>query len=265
MYSRFQLIKKYLHYYITASNGKGHGIHSPFVFDLIKNVLNDNRNFYAYQQIENLREHLLKNETIIEVEDFGAGSAISKTNKRTVAEIVRSAAKSEKLGKLLFRIANHYQPKTMIELGTSAGSSSAYLASALPNSRLITIEGSPAIAAIAKKNFSTLGLSNIDLLTGNFDDILPKILEKYPVIDLAFIDGNHRKKPTLNYFNLLSQHISDFSVLIFDDIHWSSDMEEAWQEIKNDERVMLTVDLFFLGIVFFKSDLITKQHFIIRF
>jgi predicted O-methyltransferase YrrM len=265
MYSRFQLAKKYLHYYITASNGKGHGIHSPFVFDFIKNVLNDNRNFYAYQQIEDLRRQLLKNETIIEVEDFGAGSAISKTNKRTVAEIIRSAAKSEKLGKLLFRIADHYQPKTMIELGTSVGSSSSYLAFALPNSRLITIEGSPAIAAIAKRNFFTLGLSNIDLLTGNFDDVLPKVLEKYPVIDLAFIDGNHRKEPTLNYFNSLIQHISDFSVLIFDDIHWSSDMEKAWKEIKNDERVMLTVDLFFLGIVFFKSDLIIKQHFIIRF
>lgn len=265
MYSRSQLIIKYLHYYLTASNGKGHGIHSPFVFDFIKNVSNDNRNFYAYQQIENLRRQLLKNETIIEVEDFGAGSAISKTNKRTVSEIVKSAAKSEKLGKLLFRIANYYQPKTMIELGTSAGLSSAYLASALPNSKLITIEGSAVISEIAKKNFYALGLSNIELLTGNFDDILPKILAKHPVIDFAFVDGNHRKQPTINYFDLLIQHIGDFSVLIFDDIHWSSDMEEAWQEIKNDERVMLTIDLFFLGIVFFKSDFKTKQHFIIRF
>jgi predicted O-methyltransferase YrrM len=265
MYCRSQLITKYLHYYITASNGKGHGIHSPFVFDFIKNVLNDKRNFYAYQQMENLRAELLKNETIIEVEDFGAGSAISKTNKRTVSEIVRSAAKTERLGRLLFRIANYYQPKTMIELGTSAGLSSAYLASAIPNSKLITIEGSPAIAEIAKKNFSTLGLSNIELMTGNFDDILPKVLKDQPTIDLAFIDGNHRKQPTLNYFNLLIQHISDFSVLIFDDIHWSSDMESAWQEIKNDERVMLTVDLFFLGIAFFKNDFKTKQHFIIRF
>jgi predicted O-methyltransferase YrrM len=265
MYSRFQLIKKYLHYYLTASNGKGHGIHSPFVFDFIKNVLNDNRNFYSYQQIENLRGHLLKNEKIIEVEDFGAGSAISKTNKRTVSEIVKSAAKSEKSGKLLFRVVNYYQPKTMIELGTSAGLSSVYLASSLPNSKLITIEGSAAISEIAKNNFSALGLLNIELLTGNFDDVLPKILGKHPVIDFAFIDGNHRKQPTIYYFNLLVQHISDFSVLIFDDIHWSSDMEEAWQEIKNDERVMLTVDLFFLGIVFFKSDFKTKQHFIIRF
>jgi predicted O-methyltransferase YrrM len=265
MHSRSQLITKYLHYYFTASNGKGHGIHSPFVFDFIRNVLNDKRNFYSYQQIENLRGQLLKNKTIIEVEDLGAGSAISKTNKRTISEIVRSATKSEKLGKLLFKIANYYQPKTMVELGTSAGLSAAYLASALPNSRLITIEGSPAIAEIARKNLFALGLSNIELLTGNFDGILPKVLENHPIIDLAFIDGNHRKQPTLNYFNSLIQHISDFSVLIFDDIHWSRDMEAAWQEIKNDERVMLTVDLFFLGIVFFKSDFNTKQHFIIRF
>jgi predicted O-methyltransferase YrrM len=265
MYSKFHLIKKYLHYCITASNGQGHGIHSPFVFDFVKNVLNDKRNFYSYQQIENLRGQLLKTETTIEVEDFGAGSAIAKTNKRTVAEIVKSAAKSEKLAKLLFRMANHYQPKTMIELGTSAGISSAYLASALPDSRLITIEGSPAIAEIAKKSFSALGLSNIELMTGNFNDILPKVLGDHSTIDFAFIDGNHRKQPTINYFNSFIQHTSDFSVLIFDDIHWSSDMEEAWQEIKNDEHVMLTVDLFFLGIVFFKSDFKTKQHFTIRF
>jgi predicted O-methyltransferase YrrM len=265
MYSYSQLITKYLHYYLTASNSKGHRIHSPFVFDFIKNVLNDNRNFYSYQQVESLRAQLLKNEKIIEVEDFGAGSAMSKTNRRTVSEIVRSAAKSEKSGRLLFRIANYYQPKTMIELGTSAGLSSAYLASALPDSKLITIEGSSAMAEIAKKNLSSLGLSNIELIAGNFDDILPKILEKHPVIDLAFIDGNHRKEPTLNYFNSLVQHIADFSVLIFDDIHWSSDMEAAWQKIKNDGKVMLTIDLFFLGIVFFKSDFKTKQHFIIRF
>lgn len=265
MYSKFQLAKKYLHYYLTASNGNGHGIHSPFVFDFIKNVLNDSRNFYAYQQIENLREQLLKDETIIEVEDFGAGSAIFQNNKRTVAEIVKHSAKSEKLGRLLFRIANYYQPKTVIELGTSAGLSSTYLASAVAGAKLITIEGSPAIAAIAKRNFQFLRLSNIELMNGNFDDLLPGILQNNSNIDLAFIDGNHRKQPTINYFNLLVDKVSSSSILIFDDIHWSKEMEEAWQEIKNDSRVMLTVDLFFIGIVFFKNDFKTKQHFIIRF
>jgi len=265
MYSKFQLAKKYLHYYLTASNGNGHGIHSPFVFDFIKNVLNDSRNFYAYHQIENIREQLLKDETIIETEDFGAGSAISQTTKRTVSEIVKHSAKSEKLGRLLFRIANYYQSKNMLELGTSAGISSAYLASAVPGAKFITIEGSSAIAAVAKRNFRFLGLNDIELMNGSFDNILPAILQNNSNIDLAFVDGNHRKQPTIAYFNLLVQKISRSSILIFDDIHWSKEMEEAWKEIKNDSRIMLTIDLFFIGIVFFKDDFKTKQHFVIRF
>src|SRR5579863_878570 len=149
MYSRFEIIQKFIRYYFAASNGKGHGIHSPFVFDFVCNVLNDKRNFYAYHQIEDIRNQLLKNEELIEEEDLGAGSSFSKTGKRPVSAIIRSASKSKKFGRLLFRIANYYQPKTMVELGTSAGLSSAYLASALPQSQLITIEGSPAIAGIA--------------------------------------------------------------------------------------------------------------------
>src|SRR5882762_8729410 len=113
VYSKFQLAKKYLHYYFSASNGKGHGIHSPFVFDLIRNVLNDKRGFYAYTQIENLRKELLADQTLIEVEDLGAGPAVARGRQRSVASIARDMAKPPKLGQLLFRIANHYQPATI--------------------------------------------------------------------------------------------------------------------------------------------------------
>jgi predicted O-methyltransferase YrrM len=143
--------------------------------------------------------------------------------------------------------------------------SSAYLASAVPGAKLITVEGSSTIATIAKRNFRFLGLTDIELVNGNFDNTLPEILQKHSSIDLAFIDGNHRKQPTINYFNLLVHKIPHSSILIFDDIHWSKEMEEAWVEIKNDSRVMLTIDLFFIGIVFFKDDFKTKQHFVIRF
>jgi predicted O-methyltransferase YrrM len=265
MYSKYQLAKKYIHYYLSSSNGKGHGIHSPFVFNFIQNVLNDDRNFYPYQPIESQRQNLLKDKNIIEIEDFGAGSAIRNSKQRTVAETVKSASKSEKFGKLLFRIANYYQPKCMIELGTSVGLSASYLAAAVPKSRLNTIEGSAVIAEIARNNFTLLGLTNIALYVGNFDDLLPRVLNDNSSIDLAFIDGNHRKEPTLHYFSLISQHISEFSILIFDDIHWSEKMEEAWSEIKNHDFTMLTIDLFFAGIVFIKDDFKIKQHFTIRF
>jgi len=265
VYSKRQLLQKYLHYYLTASNGKGHGIHSPFVFDFIKDVLNDKRNFYAYSQIENLREQLLNNKTIIEVEDFGAGSVVSKTKERSVSDIVKHAAKNKKLAQLLFRIADYYQPKNMIELGTSLGISSAYLASASPKAKLFTIEGSSEIAKIADKNFQSLALKNIRLETGNFDNVLPGILKNISKIDLAFIDGNHRKESTVNYFSQLLEHSSTPSIFIFDDIHWSEEMEQAWEIIKKNDRVTLTIDLFFIGLVFLKEDFKAKQHFTIRF
>lgn len=265
MFSSWQLIKKYSSYYLTALNGKGHGIHSPFVYDFVRKVLNDKRNFYAYNQVEALRRKLLQDETILEVEDFGAGSAISKTNQRSIASIARNAAKSKKWAQLLFRIVNYYQPKHVLELGTSMGISTAYMALANPQAQVVTAEGSRAIAAQAKKNFQSLQLSSIQQVTGNFDDTLPGILATLPQLDLAFIDGNHRYEPTVRYFNQLLPHLHDSSVVIFDDIHWSADMEKAWEEVKENPAVSLSIDLFFIGLVFFSDQFKVKQHFTVRF
>lgn len=265
MFSSWQLIKKYSSYYLTALNGKGHGIHSPFVYDFVRKVLNDKRNFYAYNQVEALRRKLLQNETIIEVEDFGAGSAISKTNQRSIASITRHAAKSKKWAQLLFRIVNYYQPKHILELGTSMGISTAYMALANPQAQVVTAEGSAAIAAQAKSNFQSLQLSSIQQVTGNFDDTLPGILTAFPKLDLAFIDGNHRYEPTVRYFNQLLPNLHDSSVVIFDDIHWSADMEKAWEEVKENAAVRLSIDLFFVGLVFFSDQFKVKQHFTIRY
>ena len=98
MYSRFQLVYQFLRYYLNASNGKGHGIHSPFVFEFITKILNDRTNYPAYQEVEMLRKKLLLDETLLSIEDFGAGSSGSKSNQRTVASIAKNAAKSKKFG-----------------------------------------------------------------------------------------------------------------------------------------------------------------------
>jgi len=265
MYSPWQLAKKYCNYYLTASNGKGHGIHSPFVYDFVRNVLNDKRHFYAYSQVEALRKQLLRDKTIIEVEDFGAGSTVSKTNQRSIASIAQHAAKPKKWAQLLFRIVNYYQPKNILELGTSLGISTSYMAMANPRSHIVTAEGSPAIAERAKKNFKSLDLASIQQITGNFNDTLPAILKSLPELDLAFIDGNHRLEPTLQYFNQLLPSLHNGSVVIFDDIHWSAEMEQAWNTIRDNNAVRLSVDLFFIGLVFFSDQFKVKQHFTIRF
>ncbi len=265
MFSRFQLAKKYLRYYLTASNGKGHGIHSPFVFDFIQHVLNDRKEYPCYSMIEAKRKELLRNETVIEVQDFGAGSSVIKTKQRVVKDIAASSLKPKKYAQLLFRMAQYYKSKTILELGTSFGISSAYLASANGMADVYTCEGASSIAAIAKQNFNELGLGNIHLAEGNFAETLTAVLSRAGKIDLAFIDGNHRKEPTLNYFQLLLNHSTNSSIFIFDDIHWSAGMEAAWEEIKQHPAVTLTIDLFFIGIVIFSRDINHKQHFSIRF
>ena len=265
MYTRFQLAKKYLHYYCTASNGKGHGIHSPFVFDFIKHVLNDNQPYPVYQLIEGLRKKMLANSTIIEVEDFGAGSSVIKTNKRVVGAIAASSLKPKKYAQLLYRMVKYYRPQTIVELGTSFGITTAYLASANATSTVLTCEGSTAIASIAKQNFEVLQLNNVQLTEGDFAQTLLPVLVKLHTIDFAFIDGNHQKEPTLNYFAKLLNCSNQNTILIFDDIHWSAGMESAWDAIKKHPQVTLTIDLFFIGIVFINPDFKIPQHFSIRF
>jgi len=265
MYSAIQLTKKYLQYYVTASNGRGHGIHSPFVFDFINKVLNDKSDYEYYHPIEKLRKELLHDKTMVEVQDFGAGSLAVPNKKKKVSDITRSVLKSKKFAQLLFRIVRYYKAETIVELGTSLGITTIYLAAANKNSEMFTLEGSENIAAIAQNNFQKIGLQNIKLIQGNFDDTLPDLLSKIKKIDLAFADGNHRKMPTLNYFQQFLQKSTDQSVFIFDDIHWSTEMEAAWKEIQQHPAVTLTIDLFFIGLVFFKKDFKAKQHFIIRF
>lgn len=264
MYSRSRLAQKYLRYYLTAANGRGHGIHSPFVFDFIKKVLNDRRDYSAWSPIEDLRRALEQDNTLLEIEDLGAGSVLQATRQRSIGSLARHAAKPKKLGRLLFRIAHYYQPKTILELGTSLGLSSSYLACGAANAKVYTIEGADAVAAVAERNFRSLGLQT-ELVRGNFDQQIGPVLDRMGQADMAFIDGNHRKEPTLRYFNALMERMAPSSVLIFDDIHWSREMEEAWELIREDGRVFLTIDLFFIGLVFLRDEFKIKQHFTIRF
>lgn len=265
MYSSFQLAKKYIHYYLTASNGKGHGIHSPFVFDFVTKILNDRKPYACYKTIEAERKKLLHNNAFIPVKDFGAGSAVISSNQRQIKKIAASSLKPAKFAQLLFRIAQYFQPLTMLELGTSFGISSCYLACGSKSGKLFTCEGSPEIAAVAKNVFSHLQLNNITLIEGNFDQTLSKLLQETGKIDLAFIDGHHRKKPTLDYFHQLLQNCHEKTILIFDDIHWSKEMEEAWKILKTHKAVTLSMDLFFIGILFFNKDFKEKQDFVVRF
>jgi predicted O-methyltransferase YrrM len=266
MYSSFQFGVKYIQYYFRALNSKGHGIHSPFVFNLVTKVLNDETKYEDYKRIEQLRAKLLDNNHVIEVEDFGAGSAKGFLKQRSIQQIASSSLKKPKYAQLIYRLVKYFQPQTIVELGTSLGITTSYLAAAKPEAAVITMEGAASVAAVAQQNFQQLGLENIKTVVGNFDEtLMPTLSGLSSDLDFIFIDGNHRKVPTLQYFHQLLGKSNANTVFVFDDIHWSKEMEEAWEEIKLHQSVTVTIDVFFIGLVFLRKEQLEKEHFIIRF
>ena len=255
-------ILKYLKYWFF-SEGK-HKVHSPFVYQFITEVLENKDAYYVFPSIELVRQKLLLDKTKITVEDLGAGSTVFKSNKREISGIVKHSAKQKKYAELMFRMINYFQPKTIVELGTSVGLTTVYMAKADKQAQVYSLEGCAQLCTVAKETLRLLKVENVKIIQGNFDNTLPHLVDKQSQLDFVFFDGNHKKKPTLNYFHKCLEKKTTQSVFVFDDIHWSLEMEEAWEEIKQHKDVTLTIDLFQLGLVFFREN-IEKQHFNVRF
>lgn len=255
----------YLRYWLRSGNA--HGLHSPFVYGLYTTVICHNGQFGAYARIEARRQALLASSASIEVTDFGAGSHVAGASghRRRVRDIARHSAKPARLAQLLFRLVNHFQPAIILELGTSLGLTTAYLAAANSRSHVLTFEGCPASAAIACETFAELDLRNVGLIEGNFDSTLPTALASLATpLDFVFFDGNHRYEPTLRYFEACLAKAHENSVFVVDDIHWSVEMERAWEKIKAHPAVTITVDLFHVGLVFFRKTQ-PRQDFWLRY
>jgi predicted O-methyltransferase YrrM len=253
-------------YWWKASSGKGHGIHSPFVYDFVVSVLGDKYPHQSvYQKIESIRKKLLRNNKRISILDLGAGSTVNNQKERTIASIARTAAKPARFGKLFYRMVRYYHIETVLELGTSLGLSTRYFAEAAPLNGVFTIEGAPALAQYTRNCLEQEGYQQVNLLEGNFDELLPKVLPTLKGRKLIFVDGNHRYEATRQYFLQSLAFLDQDDVLVFDDIHWSEEMEKIWSEIKNHQQVACTIDLFFIGIVFFRKEFKEKQDFSIRF
>jgi predicted O-methyltransferase YrrM len=206
----------------------------------------------------------LQDDRVINVTDLGAGSHVNNNKKKHVKSIAKNALKPARLAQLIFRLARHFSPGNVIELGTCLGITTSYLAKAVPQARVTSVEGCPETASVAAENLSHLNIKNVQLKVGNFDQILPGIIDDHEQLDFVFLDGNHRKEATLNYFNWCLPKLSENGILIFDDIYWSKGMKEAWQQIKADPRVTVTVDLFWIGLVFIRPGQM-KEDFKIRF
>lgn len=264
MSSLFPLILPYLKHQFRAGNA--HSIHSPFVYDLYTRAICPNRPKPAeFRAIEALRKQLLKNAGEIEILDLGAGSRRNKSNRRRISDIAKNAEKPPRFGVLFYRLTQYFKPQTILELGTSLGLTTAYFAKAAPDARVITMEGCPETARLAAQNFGQLGVDSVEIVVGNIDHTLPEWLHaQQKKVDLVFFDANHRLEPTLRYFEEALPYANDDSVFIFDDIYWSEEMTQAWEQIKAHPEVRVTVDLFWIGLVFFRKEQ-AKENFVLRF
>ncbi|MFD1316501.1 O-methyltransferase [Namhaeicola litoreus] len=249
--------------FLVQSNN-AHGIHSPFVYRLYDSGLkpNKNKNKILFKKHLDFRSDLLKNETYIHIQDFGAGSKKLNQDKRQVNQIASTAGLSKKCAKQLIQLIQFLQPQNILEFGTSLGLATSAMALGDKKADIITLEGCPNTAKIARDIFKKYELDNISIKEGDFKETLHSALEN-KIFDFIYFDGNHKKKPTLEYFDLCLTHKTDQSVFIFDDIHWSKEMNDAWKTIKNHPEVTVTIDTYQWGIVFFRKEQ-PKQHFILR-
>lgn len=249
------MIASFLKY---AWRAKGpHGIHSPFVFDLARKGLKAPLP-NTVDDIKNLRKQLAKDQVPVS-NTFGTNSG-AFPGKGTMADLVKKASIPSRYGALLYRLAAHYQPSTILELGSCIGFSTAYLAATgIP---VTTVEGNANFAALTRRHLTDLGLSNVAVINATFQDFIDTDVPQLPFIPFLYLDGDHSYEATMKYFNQLLPTARDESIWVFDDIYWSKGMREAWQEIQQHPRVGFSLDFFKFGVVSFKP-MIQKQHFYI--
>lgn len=253
-YSKSKIAYKYFKYFLSAKSK--HAVHSPFTYNFVDNVVTSAFGFQS-RKIERERKRLLKSSEVIDFKDFGKQGNVFR---REISSIAKNALKSKKYAQLLGQTVKFYKPKKVLELGTSLGLTTACLAQ--KNTEVITIEGDPTVAKKAKEVWEKLKLNNITSIVGDFDSALDSVKEQ--VFDIIYIDGNHHYTPTMRYFKILQKNAHPSTLFIFDDIHYSKEMERVWTELKNMHKVRVSIDLFFLGFISLDESL-SKQDYVIRY
>ncbi|WP_456439162.1 O-methyltransferase [Psychroserpens sp.] len=254
----FQIIE-YIKFLLKSTNQ--HGVHSPFVYELVTKCFYDKTKHEVYSNLSDYRTSLLKNKQQIEITDFGAGSRVFKSNLRAINSMAKTSGSTLKRAQLLYRIIRYFKPQHTLELGTSLGIATQAMALGHSKNHVVSIEGCPNISDFTEQQLNNFNIKNITLKTGEFDNVLIELQDTKH--DLVFFDGNHNKEATLKYFNVEVDKAHNDSVFIFDDIHWSKDMVEAWEIIKIHPKVTVSIDTFFLGLVFFRKEQV-KENFVVR-
>lgn len=257
--NRYKL-KAYVKHKRRARHRKGHRIHPPFAFNLVRNIFFEKHPFYHFDEINAVRKTLLKNKETIEITDFGAGSKVFKSNKRQVAKITKYNTTPQKQGELISRLVCHLKPHNIVELGTSVGIGTLYLAKPNSKANIHTIEGCKAIAQVAENTFTESKVENIKQHIGSFSEVLPEVLSGLDGVDLVYFDGHHNYEATLNYFKMCLPKANEGALFVFDDINWSKEMNKAWSDIMAHTKVSVSFDMLRFGLAFINMN-VHKQHY----
>ncbi len=255
---------KFLKYFIFADHKRGHGIHSPFVYDLIREVFIAPVNKEDTKDIEEIRREMKSDSSLLTYRDPGAGSGKMKSSRRRVKDIARYAASRKKYSELLYKLAAEFRPAHIIELGSSLGIGCMYLARGNPDARVYSIEGAEPLSELAGANIERAGISNVTCINNTFKGALDKLTDSLDSMDMVFFDGDHDGERTWDYYEKCLEKAGSESVFIFDDIYWSPGMEKLWKRIVDDTRVKISIDLYQMGLVFFREGIV-KQHFVIKY
>jgi predicted O-methyltransferase YrrM len=246
---------EYLKYVLHARNE--HGLHSPFLFELYNEVFKSPKQFYCFDELEKKRAALKKDHRRIKVSDFGAGSSYGGGNERTISRIAKQSLKSKKYAQLLFRLAHHLKPKRILELGTSLGLSTSYLALSNSKTEVVSIEACPNIHREAKSTFKQFEVKNIQAINATFQEVLPDLMGRF---DIVFIDGHHNGPACLAYLEALKKNLNEEAFVVVDDIRWSQGMFEAWLKMKQDPFFQVKLDVFELGILIRRPQQANAYH-----
>lgn len=252
-YNAPELALKFTIHCFRSRNRKGHGVHSPYLYNYIQYVIRERKPYYYFAEVESLRKELLRNKTVLQFPDPGTG----EKSVRKVSDIARNALKGKRQAQLLYRTVNHFKSLNVLELGTSLGVSTLYLAGSSSTINCTTIEANSAVLDIARENFRKMKAANIRTIEANLDQVTLNRSGKW---DLIFMDANHKYEPTIRYFNQCIEALAENGIIIIDDIHWSNGMEKAWKKIRDHEKVRASLDLFHMGIIFTNKFLARKNY-----
>src|SRR5712691_9425504 len=167
------------------------------------------------------------------LESADGSSAGPRFSSRWLAEAV---SVPRRWGMFLHLCAQAFEARAILELGAGVGISGAYLASIPSHPRLLTLEGSAALAPIAHETLAAMS-SRALILHGPFGAGIQRAFaafaDEHLPVDVAYIDGHHDEAATLHYVRSLVPHLANEALVILDDIHLYAEMWRAWQRIRS--------------------------------